>query len=378
MSKFQTDGRIVTLQSLGDNITEATVTRWLKAVGDQIEVDEALVEVATDKVDTEILSPTSGTVVELLAAEDEVISVGGALAIIGSPDKGATAAPDAPQPVSIETDDSTETDEPPAPTPTPTPEPVPEPEPDSAPPLSAPSSGDRVERLPRIRQTIAKRMLESLHTTAQLTTVVEADVTGIAQLRSAHKADFQLRTGLRLSFLPFFVKATVEALTEHPALNCSVNTDCTEVTYHSAVHLGMAVDSERGLMVPVIRNAHTLTITALAQAISSSADQVRAATISPNALTGGTFTITNTGSRGALFDTPILNLPQSGILGTGAVVERVVPRRDPSGAVDFGVRSMVYLSISYDHRIVDGADAARFLGTIKRRLENGFSSDELV
>ncbi|WP_328715279.1 2-oxo acid dehydrogenase subunit E2 [Nocardia salmonicida] len=368
MSKFQTDGRVVTLQSLGDNITEATVTRWLKAAGDQIEVDEALVEVATDKVDTEILSPASGTVLELLAMEDEVISVGGALAIIGALDREATPAPDAPQPVSIEAHDFTETHQPPALLP----------EPDSAPTLSVPSSGDRVERLPRIRQTIAKRMLESLHTTAQLTTVVETDVTGIAQLRSAHKADFQLRTGLRLSFLPFFVKATVEALTEHPALNCSVNTECTEVTYHSAVHLGMAVDSERGLMVPVIRDAHKLTITALAQAISSSADQVRAATISPNALTGGTFTITNTGSRGALFDTPILNRPQSGILGTGAVVERVVPRRDPSGAVDFGVRSMVYLSISYDHRIVDGADAARFLGTIKRRLENGFSSDELV
>lgn len=353
---------VVTLQPLGDNISEATITRWLRAVGDHIDADEPLVEVATDKVDTEIVATLSGTVLELLVAENDVVPIGARLAVIGQVDGAAPREVTAP----------------PAPS-NPIDAPVVELEPtnDAPAPAGTLASDARIERLPRIRQTIAKRMLESLHTTAQLTTVVEADVTNIARLRDAHKEDFRQRNGVKLSFLPFFAKAAIEALVVHPVLNCSVNSECTEVTYHSAVHLGMAVDSDRGLMVPVIRDAQTLTIRALAQAISDSADRVRTATIGPDQLIGGTFTITNTGSRGALFDTPILNLPQSGILGTGAVVERVVPQRDASGGPTFGIRSMVYLSISYDHRIVDGADAARFLGTIKQRLHSGFSAEEL-
>jgi 2-oxoglutarate dehydrogenase E2 component (dihydrolipoamide succinyltransferase) len=221
-------------------------------------------------------------------------------------------------------------------------------------------------------------MMESLHGSAQLTTVVEADVTSISMLRAAHKAEFQKVTGTKLSFLPFFAKATLEALAEHPVLSASVNTECTEITYHHSVNLGIAVDGPKGLIVPVIRDADRLTIAELAIGIAEVADRVRAGTISPDALTGGTFTITNTGSRGALFDTPILNRPESAILGTGSVVERVVPLRDPDGAIGFSVRAVVYLSVTYDHRVVDGADAARFLTTIRQRLETGFTKEELL
>jgi 2-oxoglutarate dehydrogenase E2 component (dihydrolipoamide succinyltransferase) len=347
----------VTMPSLGEDVSEGTLSRWLKAPGDTVEVDEPLLEVATDKVDTEIPSPVAGTLVEVLAAEGDTVAVGAPLARIGS-----AASPSA---------DRT----PPVPEPATTAPVVPQ-----RAPTPAVDADGRVERLPRIRQTIARRMLESLHSSAQLTTVVEADVTGIARLRAAHKEEFHRRTGTKLSFLPFFVKATVEALGEYPLLNASVNAECTEVTYHPRVHLGMAVDSPKGLMVPVIRDAQALGLVGLASAIAQSAERVRAGTISVDELVGGTFTVTNTGSRGALFDTPIINQPQSGILGTGAVVERVVPRRDSIGATVFDVRSMVYLSISYDHRIVDGADAdaARFVGAIKDRLTMGFTAQDLA
>ncbi|WP_063065829.1 2-oxo acid dehydrogenase subunit E2 [Nocardia violaceofusca] len=406
MTTDQAVGDPVTLQSLGDNISEATVTRWLKSPGDRVEVDEPLLEVATDKVDTEILAPVAGTLIEILAAEDEVVAVGGNLAIIGRAHTEASsaanqvAAPEQPPTSHGEVVDANievgEQSAPSAPDPTPGTinlgadtqrEPHEASDADSQPAPSAKSAGpmtasdigaqDRVERLPRIRQTIARRMLESLQTSAQLTTVVEADVTRIANLRASQKDEFHRRTEAKLSFLPFFTKAAVEALADHPVINASVNADCTEVTYHAAVHLGMAVDSPNGLMVPVIRNAQKLTVSALARTIAENADLVRSGKISPDALSGGTFTITNTGSRGALFDTPIINQPQSAILGIGSVVERVVPQRDPSGAMTFGARSMAYLSISYDHRIIDGADAARFLATVRRRLETGFTAEEL-
>lgn len=222
----------------------------------------------------------------------------------------------------------------------------------------------------RLRQTIAKRMVASLHGSAQLTTVLEVDVTRLARLRARAKDVFQTRTGTKLSFLPFFAKAAVEALREHPMLNASVSDDNTTAIYHSACHLGIAVDTPRGLMVPVIRDAGRLDVEGLAVAIADLAGRTRDGKISPDELTGGTFTITNTGSCGALFDTPILNQPQTGILGTGAVVERVVPRPDDSGGHTLAVRSLAYLSVSYDHRLVDGADAARFLSAIKVRIEH--------
>jgi 2-oxoglutarate dehydrogenase E2 component (dihydrolipoamide succinyltransferase) len=234
------------------------------------------------------------------------------------------------------------------------------------------------ERMSRARQVIARRMVESLQTSAQLTTVVEVDVTAIARLRDRAKADFEAREGVKLSFLPFFALAAVEALKVHPRLNASIEPDGTQVTYHDAEHLGIAVDTERGLMVPVIRNAGDLNVGGLARKIADLAARTRAGQVSPDDLAGGTFTLTNTGSRGALFDTPIINQPQVGILGTGSVVRRPVVVPDPSSLGEvIAVRSMVYLALSYDHRLVDGADAARFLATVKARLEEGAFEAEL-
>ena len=233
------------------------------------------------------------------------------------------------------------------------------------------------ERMSRARQVIARRMVESLQTSAQLTTVVEADVTEIARLRERAKADFEAREGVKLSFLPFFALATVEALKVHPKLNAIINTEAGQVTYHDAEHLGIAVDTERGLMVPVIQNAGDLNIGGLARKIADLAARTRAGQVSPDDLAGGTFTLTNTGSRKALFDTPIINQPQVGILGTGAVVKRPVVVEDPALGEVITVRSMVYLALTYDHRLVDGADAARFLATVKDRLEEGEFEAEL-
>jgi len=233
------------------------------------------------------------------------------------------------------------------------------------------------EQMSRARQVIAKRMVESLHVSAQLTTVVEADVTEIARLRDRAKAAFAAREGVKLSFLPFFALATVEALKIHPKLNAVIDTESNQVTYHDAEHLGVAVDTERGLMVPVIRKAGDLNIGGLARKIADLADRTRAGRVSPDDLSGGTFTLTNTGSRGALFDTPIINQPQVGILGTGTVVKRPVVVEDPALGEVITVRSMVYLALTYDHRLVDGADAARFLVTVKDRLEEGDFAAEL-
>ncbi len=233
------------------------------------------------------------------------------------------------------------------------------------------------ERMSRARQLIARRMVESLQTSAQLTTVIEADVTAIARLRDRAKADFEAREGVKLSFLPFFALAAVEALKIHPRLNAVIDTEAAQVTYHDAEHLGIAVDTERGLMVPVIRNAGDLNIGGLARKIADLAARTRAGQVSPDDLAGGTFTLTNTGSRGALFDTPIINQPQVGILGTGSVVKRAVVVDDPELGEVITVRSMVYLALTYDHRLVDGADAARFLLTVEDRLEEGAFEAEL-
>ena len=233
------------------------------------------------------------------------------------------------------------------------------------------------ERMSRARQVIAKRMVESLQISAQLTTVVEADVTEIARLRERAKAAFESREGVKLSFLPFFALATVEALKVHPKLNAVIDTESAQVTYHDAEHLGIAVDTERGLMVPVIRQAGDLNIGGLARKIADLAERTRSGRVSPDDLSGGTFTLTNTGSRGALFDTPIINQPQVAILGTGTVVKRPVVVEDPALGEVITVRSMVYLALTYDHRLVDGADAARFLVTMKSRLEEGAFETEL-
>ncbi len=247
--------------------------------------------------------------------------------------------------------------------------------PAAAPAAISPLRG-RTEKLTRMRALIAKRMVESLQVSAQLTTVVEVDVTKIARLRDAAKADFAARHGVKLSFLPFFALAAVEALRAHPNVNSSIDLDAGTVTYHDAEHLGMAVDTERGLMVPVIRDAGDLNLAGLARRIGELAERTRTNKVTPDELSGGTFTLTNTGSRGALFDTPIINQPQVAILGTGSVVRRAVVVNEPGLGEIIVPRSMVYLALSYDHRIVDGADAARFLSTVKERLEAGnFEAD---
>ena len=226
----------------------------------------------------------------------------------------------------------------------------------------------------RLRKVIAARMLESLQISAQLTTVVEVDITKIARLRDKAKSAFEAREGVKLSFLPFFAVAVCEALKVHPVLNASVEGD--QITYHAAEHLGIAVDTDRGLLVPVVRDAGDLNMGGIARKISDVALRTRENKISPDELGGGTFTITNTGSRGALFDTPIINQPQVGILGVGSVVKRPMVVKGEDGGETIAIRSMVYLALSYDHRIVDGADAARFLSTLKERLEEGrFESD---
>jgi 2-oxoglutarate dehydrogenase E2 component (dihydrolipoamide succinyltransferase) len=388
------------MPALGESVEEGVITRWLKAVGDTVEADEPLLEVATDKVDTEIPAPCSGIIRELLAEENDTVAIGEPLAVIDSGDSTPTDTTPAAEPPPAES----------------TPEPLaaePDPEPSAsespaasqlsadttpadratidefavsaAAPAQAPTAAPtaqmtpatgKPEKMTRLRQTIAKRMVESLQVSAQLTTVVEANITALAHLRAQRKDEFYLRTRTKLSFLPFFAKAAVEALADYPMLNASVSADNSQVTYHKERHLGIAVDSPKGLMVPVICDASELSIEGLAKAIADLAERTRTGKIGPDELTGGTFTLTNTGSRGALFDTPIINQPQTGILGTGAVVDRVVPTADGFGGHSLAVCSMVYLSITYDHRIVDGADAARFLGAIKNRLENAdFAAD---
>jgi len=469
------EGQTVTMPALGESVTEGTVTRWLKSEGDEVAVDEPLLEVSTDKVDTEIPSPVAGTLTKILVQEDDTVPVGADLAVIGG---GAPAAASAPEPEKA-----------------PEPEPTPEPEPQKAPVAEAPAApkapaqetseeatqeaagkpadaerppaqqspeatapaapapsrddaaayvtplvrklanqhgvdlsaitgtgvGGRIrkqdvldaaeaakapaepapaaqpaasaapaapaasaapsatasvspkrgtrEKMTRLRKVIATRMVESLQVSAQLTTVVEVDLTRVARLRAKVKNDFEAREGTKLSFLPFLALAATEALKAHPMVNASIEGD--EVVYHGSENLSIAVDTEKGLIVPVVKNAGDLNIAGLARAIADVAARTRSNKITPDDLAGGTFTITNTGSRGALFDTPIINQPQVAILGTGAIVKRPVVVTDADGGETIAIRSMMYLALSYDHRIVDGADAARFLGTMKARLEEG-------
>ena len=430
---------IVSMPALGESVTEGTVTRWLKKVGDAVAADEALLEVSTDKVDTEIPSPVSGTVLSIDVPVDSTVAVGARLASIGV--SGSTAPAAKPTPVApVAT---------PAPTPTPTPAPAVMPAPviAPAPVAAAPISSSRADdayvtpivrklaaeagvnlatikgtgvggrirkedilaatpraaatptatvmastaaaprgplavsplrgttvSMSRLRKVIADRMVESLKISAQLTTVVEVDVTKIDRLRNAAKASFESREGVKLTFLPFFAVAVCEALKQHPVLNSSVEGD--QITYHGSEHLGIAVDTDRGLLVPVVKDAGDLNMGGVARKISDVAARTRENKITPDELGGGTFTITNTGSRGALFDTPIINQPQVAILGLGAVVKRPMVVKGADGGETIAIRSMVYLALSYDHRVVDGADAARFLVTLKERLEEGrFESD---
>jgi 2-oxoglutarate dehydrogenase E2 component (dihydrolipoamide succinyltransferase) len=426
-------GTIITMPALGESVSEGTVTRWLKSVGDSVAVDEALLEVSTDKVDTEIPSPVAGTLISIDVAVDSTVPVGARLAVIGG--AGAPAAP-TPPPVAAPVAPvvAAPVVTPPvaaAPVAAAAPAaPVAQPQDSYVTPIvrklasdlgvnlasvrgtgiggrirredveaaakpvaaaavvaptapSAPRTSSPVAASPlrgttvtmsRLRKVIAARMVESLAVSAQLTTVIEVDVTKIARLRDRAKASFEAREGVKLSFLPFFSVAVCEALKQHPVLNSSVEGD--QIIYHGAEHLGIAVDTERGLLVPVIANAGDLNMGGVARKISDLAARTRDNKVNPDELSGGTFTITNTGSRGALFDTPIINQPQVAILGLGAIVKRPMVVRGEDGGETIAIRSMVYLALSYDHRVVDGADAARFLVTLKDRLEGGsFESD---
>ena len=436
----------VVMPALGESVTEGTVTRWLKAVGDTVAADEPLLEVSTDKVDTEIPAPASGVLLSISVGEDETVEVGAELARIGAESTGAASAasPAPPAPVAAAAPvAATPAAAAPAPVAAPpapaaaapaantdayvtplvrrlaaqhdvdlstvsgtgvggrvrksdvleaamkknqaaaAPAPAaPATSPaatatTAAPAVAASPLRGRTEKLTRLRKVIAERMVESLQVSAQLTTVVEVDVTRIASLRAKVKRDFEAREGVKLSFLPFFCKAAVESLKQFPQVNATINMAEGTITYFDAEHLGIAVDSERGLLVPVVRDAGDLNIAGLSRRIADLADRTRTNKLSPDELSGGTFTVTNTGSRGALFDTPIINQPQVAILGTGAVVKRPIVVTDENGQDGIAIRSMVYLALTYDHRLVDGADAARFLTTIKSRLEDAAFEAEL-
>ena len=447
------EGTEVTMPALGESVTEGTVSSWLKAVGDTVEADEPLLEVATDKVDTEVPSPASGVLLEIRVPEDETVEVGTVLAIIGDPSEaGSAPAPAAPAPQAAP--------EPPAPAPAPAAE-APTPAvpavtaaPAAAAPVSSGASGSyvtpivrklakdkgvdlstvtgtgvggrirkqdveaaakaaeearaaaaapapaaeasvpaaaakpasakpevdttlrgRTEKMSRLRQVIADRMIDSLQTSAQLTTVVEVDVTRVAALRARAKNDFLAKNGTKLTFLPFFVQAATEALKAHPKINASI--EGKNVTYHDVEHVGIAVDTPRGLLVPVVKNAGDLNIPGLAKRINDLAARTRDNKVNPDELSGSTFTITNTGSGGALFDTPIINQPEVAILGLGAIQRQPRVIKDADGGEVIAIRSVCYLALSYDHRLVDGADAARYLMTVKKRLEEGDFGGEL-
>jgi 2-oxoglutarate dehydrogenase E2 component (dihydrolipoamide succinyltransferase) len=480
-------GTEVTLPALGESVTEGTVSRWLKAVGDSVDADEPLLEVSTDKVDTEIPSPVAGTLLEIRVQEDETVEVGAVLAVVGDqsaqptggsgpeaqPEPAKDPQAEAPEPETAtvtggeEISEQTAAGDEGGQAPMPVPEPPAEepkqaapaakedaqperhgpagPAPSAATPVASDSEagyvtplvrklakehgidlsavtgtgvGGRVrkqdvlaaaeeakkaaaapppapaapaaaaaspaapaaetsslrgttEKMSRLRKTIAKRMVESLQVSAQLTTVVEVDLTNVSRLRARVKDDFFAREGVKLSYLPFLVKAAVEALKAHPKVNATIDTEAGEITYPATENIAIAVDTEKGLLVPVVKDAGDLSIAGLAKKIADLAARTRNNKLSPDDLAGGTFTVTNTGSRGALFDTPIINQPQVAILGTGALVKRPVVLTDKVLGETIGVRDMMFLALSYDHRLVDGADAARFLSTLKARLEEG-------
>ena len=429
-------GTVISMPALGESVSEGTVTRWLKNVGDSVAVDEALLEVSTDKVDTEIPSPVAGILLAIDVPIDTTVAVGARLGLIGVSGSAPVPAPAVPVVAPMV---ATVVTPPPAAAVVAAPviattvvvsTPISQPADAYVTPLvrklaselgvnlalvkgtgiggrirredvelAAPAKSSPVSATPaafavrgsapaiavsplrgttvtmsRLRKVIAARMVESLQVSAQLTTVIEVDVTKIARLRDKSKASFEAREGVKLSFLPFFAVATCEALKQHPVLNSSVEGD--QITYHGAEHLGVAVDTERGLLVPVISNAGDLNMGGIARKIADLAARTRDNKVTPDELGGGTFTLTNTGSRGALFDTPIINQPQVAILGLGAIVKRPMVVRGEDGGETIAIRSMVYLGLSYDHRVVDGADAARFLVTLKERLEGGaFESD---
>ena len=469
-------GTEVVMPALGESVTEGTVTTWLKSVGDAVEADEPLVEVSTDKVDSEVPAPASGFLAEIRVPEDETVEVGTVLAVItaqapsAAPSEPAApvapaAAPAAPAqqaPVPVSPAPQAPAPAPAAPVnPFPTPASLAQtaetgqlaqssastpaqvsqtgyvtpivrklareagielaevtgtgiggrirredveaaikarqaaqapaaPAASAAPQTAAAAAapGDNVfsgreasslrgttEKMSRLRQTIARRMVESLATAAQLTTVIEVDVTKIAALRARAKDAFVQRENTKLTFLPFFVKAATEALRFHPKVNATINDK--EVTYFDHENIGIAVDTERGLLVPVIKNAQGMSIADVSRSINDLAARTRSATIGADELSGSTFTITNTGSGGALFDTPVLNMPETAIMGVGTIVKRPVVVKDELGNDSIAIRSMVYLSLSYDHRLVDGADASRFLMDVKRRLEEAAFESEL-
>ncbi|WP_369059709.1 2-oxoglutarate dehydrogenase, E2 component, dihydrolipoamide succinyltransferase [Kocuria rhizophila] len=469
----------VTLPALGESVTEGTVTRWLKQVGESIEVDEPLLEVSTDKVDTEVPSPVAGTILEIKVQEDEDAEVGQVLAIVGdesaaSSDAGsdsdngssetsgetkaekvedaATAADsgeNTEQAAEIKTEQAPKadtkqasgkagseqsstggagTDVPGYVTPlvrklareknvdlstltgtgvggrirkqdvlaaaekseTSSAPAIQDTGADMAPavsqqgsakaPEAAPAPDAKrgtTEKAPRIRMTIAKRMRESLDVSAQLTQVTEVDMTRVAKLRQQAKDQFQKREGAKLTFMPFFAKAVAEALQAHPVLNATFKEESKEIVYNSSEDIAIAVDTPRGLLVPVVKNAGDLNLGGLAKQIAELGASAKDGSISPDALAGGTFTITNIGSFGALFDTPIINQPQVGILGTGSIVKRPMVVTDAEGNDTIAIRHMCYLSLTYDHRLVDGADAGRFLSTLKKRLEAGQFESEV-
>ena len=457
------NGTEVTLPALGESVTEGTISRWLKTVGDTIDVDEPLVEVSTDKVDTEVPSPATGTLLEIRVQEDEDAEVGSVLAIIGDASTVSTEQPAAPQPPTAEPEPKQE-----APTPAPeaTPEPAIPESPASEPTTSAtnevapratdPSSavyvtplvrklarennvdlstltgtgvGGRIrkqdvldaaqakesssapaqpattaapadpaagsarsaaqevspevaalrgttEKMSRLRKVIASRMVESLQVSAQLTATVEVDMTAVSRIRKAEKNAFKAREGVDLPYLPFIAKAVVEALKQNPRFNANIDTEAGTITYGASENIGIAVDTPRGLLVPVIRDAGDLNISGLAHQISDLAARTRNNEVTPDELAGGTFTITDYGSYGALFDTPIVNQPEVAILGTGALVKRPVVVTNEFDEDTIVIRDMMYLSLSYDHRLIDSAVAARFLSSIKARLEEGDFSGE--
>ncbi|WP_030013991.1 2-oxoglutarate dehydrogenase, E2 component, dihydrolipoamide succinyltransferase [Curtobacterium sp. S6] len=449
------EGQEVTLPALGESVTEGTVTRWLKSVGDTVEVDEPLVEVSTDKVDTEIPSPVAGTLLEIKVDEDEEAEVGQVLAMIGAEGSAAPEASSPKEDAPAKEEPKKEEPAPAQPKATEPEQPAPKSEPEqkapesdkaqassaqsgevyvtplvrklakqegidlntvkgsgvggrirkqdvqaaidakksAAPKQEAPAAAEtpaapkapavdtekrgKTEKAPRIRQTIAKRMKESLEVSAQLTQVAEVDMTRIAKLRGKAKNSFQAREGAKLTFLPFFAKAVAEALQQHPKLNASYDADAKEITYHDSEDIAIAVDTERGLLVPVVSNAGDLNLAGLAKKIADVGDRTKSGKIGPDELSGGTFTITNIGSFGALFDTPIINQPQVAILGTGSIVKRPVVVTDDEGNDTIAIRQMCYLSLTYDHRLVDGADAGRFLSTLKKRLEEGKFESEV-
>ncbi len=447
----------VLLPALGESVTEGTVTRWLKNVGDSVSLDEAIVEISTDKVDTELPSPAAGVITEIKVLQDQVAAVGAVLAVISSAAGSVAPKPATPAPApvvqtpvpapKVETVVVPQS----APVATPTvfattpsltkdtyatpivrqlakekgidistisgsgvngrvkkedvlnasgtpavaqvvatpvatavtaPVATPTPVTASAKP-SAPAASveqplrGRIEQTTRLRRVIAERMVQSLHISAQLTSVVEVDVTKISSLRNKVKESFVAREGVKLSFLPFFAKVAVETLKEFPIVNATISADATQVAYSDAIHLAVAVDTPKGLLVPVIRDAGDLSIAGLARKIQDVANRTRDNKVTPDELSGGTFTLTNTGSRGALFDTPIINQPQVAILGTGAVVKRPVVVNGSDGNDQIAIRQMVYLALTYDHRLVDGADAARFLSSMKVRLEEANFESEL-